>query len=50
MGSHLGRLEGEIALRTLLVDRFPNLVVEDDNLTWRNAFTLRGVEKLTVSV
>jgi pimeloyl-[acyl-carrier protein] synthase len=50
MGSHLGRLEGEIALRTLLVDRFPNLTVDDSELTWRNAFTLRGVEALTVSV
>jgi pimeloyl-[acyl-carrier protein] synthase len=50
MGSALGRLEGAVALRSLLVDRFPNLTVVDDHLTWRNAFTLRGVERLTVSV
>jgi len=50
MGAALGRLEGAIALRSLLVDRFPKLVVEDEDLTWRNAFTLRGLERLTVSV
>ena len=50
MGAALGRLEGAIALRTLLVDRFPDLRVVDEELTWRNAFTLRGLERLMVSV
>ena len=50
MGAALARAEGEIALRTLLVDRFPNLsLVEGETRQWRDAFTLRGVKHLMVS-
>jgi cytochrome P450 len=50
MGAALARAEGEIALRTLLVDRFPDLtLVEGESRSWRDAFTLRGVKELVVS-
>jgi len=41
--------EGEIALRSLLVDRFPGLTLAGPAPTWRSAFTLRGVESLWAS-
>jgi cytochrome P450 len=50
MGAALARAEGAIALRSLLVERFPKLELVDEALVWRNAFTLRGVERLTVRV
>jgi pimeloyl-[acyl-carrier protein] synthase len=50
MGAALARAEGEIALRTLLLDRFPDLHLTGDAPTWRSGFTLRGVERLMVSV
>jgi cytochrome P450 len=49
MGAALARAEGEIALRSLLIDRFPNLQLAGPAPTWRSAFTLRGVETLWVS-
>ena len=49
MGAALARAEGEIALRSLLVDRFPGLTLAGPAPTWRSAFTLRGVESLWVS-
>ncbi|HEV7862102.1 MAG TPA: cytochrome P450 [Acidimicrobiia bacterium] len=49
MGAALARAEGEIALRSLLVDRFPGLTLAGPAPSWRSAFTLRGVESLWVS-
>ena len=49
MGAALARAEGEIALRSLLVDRFPRLTLSGPAPAWRSAFTLRGVESLWVS-
>jgi cytochrome P450 len=49
MGAALARAEGEIALRSLLVDRFPGLTLAGPAPAWRSAFTLRGVESLWVS-
>jgi cytochrome P450 len=49
MGAALARAEGEIALRSLLVDRFPDLTLAGRAPAWRSAFTLRGVESLWVS-
>ena len=50
MGAALARAEGEIALRTLLLDRFPGLHLTGEAPAWRSGFTLRGVERLMVSV
>lgn len=49
MGAALARAEGEIALRSLLIDRFPGLTLAGTAPAWRSAFTLRGVESLWVS-
>jgi cytochrome P450 len=49
MGAALARAEGEIALRSLLIDRFPDLTLAGPAPAWRSAFTLRGVESLWVS-
>jgi cytochrome P450 len=51
IGAALARVEGEIALRRLLVERFPGLELADAEAPpWRDAFTLRGVEHLTVTL
>ena len=51
IGAALARVEGEIALRRLLVERFPGLELADAKAPpWRDAFTLRGVEHLTVTL
>ncbi|MDQ2805522.1 MAG: cytochrome P450 [Chloroflexota bacterium] len=49
LGAALSRLEGQIALSTL-VQRLPNLrlSVAPDQLRWRSAFLLRGLEALPV--
>ncbi|HVW34670.1 MAG TPA: cytochrome P450 [Acidimicrobiia bacterium] len=49
MGAALARAEGEIALRSLLAERFPKLALAGDAPAWRSAFTLRGVETLWVT-
>jgi cytochrome P450 len=49
MGAALARLEGTIALKALLVDRFPGLELVEDGPSWRDAFTLRGLDRLLVS-
>lgn len=50
LGASLARLEGQIAISTL-VQRMPNLHlnVAPDQLRWRGAFVLRGLEALPVS-
>jgi cytochrome P450 len=47
LGAQLARLEGQIALSTL-VRRFPNLRLATDDLRWRPAPILRGLEALPV--
>jgi cytochrome P450 len=49
VGAPLARLEGQIALRTL-VDRLPNLrlKVTPDQLRWRPGLSVRGLEALPV--
>ena len=50
LGAPLARLEGQIAIGAL-VQRMPNLQlsVAPDQLRWRGAFVLRGLEALPVS-
>lgn len=50
LGAPLSRLEGQIAISTLL-QRLPNLrlSVAPDQLRWRGGFILRGLEALPVS-
>jgi cytochrome P450 len=48
LGAQLARLEGQIALSTL-VRRFPNIALASDELTWRPAPILRGLEALPVT-
>ncbi|MBC7870368.1 MAG: cytochrome P450 [Chitinophagaceae bacterium] len=50
MGAPLTRLEGQIALNTL-IQRMPNLrlSVAPDQIRWRGGFILRGLEALPVS-
>jgi len=50
LGAPLARLEGQIAI-SALVQRMPNLQlsVAPDQLRWRGAFVLRGLEALPVS-
>ena len=49
IGSALARQEGAIVFRTMF-ERFPNLRMVDEDLYWRNAFTLRGLETLKLAV
>src|SRR5438552_734045 len=50
LGASLARLEGEIAISTL-IQRMPNLRLSlpPDQLRWRGTFLLRGLEALPVS-
>ncbi len=48
LGAQLARLEGQIALSTL-VRRFPNMKLASDDLVWRPAPILRGLEALPVT-
>jgi len=49
LGAPLARLEGKVALQTLLT-RFPNLrlAVPPEKLSWRSAINVRGVKRLPV--
>ena len=47
LGAPLARLEGEIALSTL-IKRLPNMRLANDELDWRKTFTLRGLSTLPV--
>ncbi|SVE24860.1 uncharacterized protein METZ01_LOCUS477714, partial [marine metagenome] len=47
LGAPLARLEGEIALSTL-IKRLPNMRLANDELDWRKTFTLRGLSALPV--
>ena len=49
VGAVLARLEGEIAINTLL-RRLPNLRIDDiEHPDWRQTFVLRGLNKLPAS-
>jgi len=50
LGTPLARLEGQIAIQTL-INRMPNLrlSVAPDQIRWRGGFILRGVEALPMS-
>ena len=49
VGAQLARIEGEIAIATLL-RRLPNLRIDDiDHPDWRQTFVLRGLNKLPAS-
>jgi cytochrome P450 len=49
LGAQLARIEGEIAIATL-ISRLPNLRVHDlDDPNWRQTFVLRGLHKLPAS-
>jgi cytochrome P450 len=48
LGAPLARLEGGIAFATL-ARRFPNLALIDEPISYRDNFTLRGLEKLRVT-
>jgi cytochrome P450 len=49
LGAALARLEGEIALRTLLA-RYPELRLVDARPQWQENFTLRGMKSLRLAV
>jgi cytochrome P450 len=49
LGAQLARIEGEIAIATLL-RRLPNLKLDDaDSADWRQTFVLRGLNRLPAS-
>ena len=49
VGAQLARIEGEIAIATLL-RRLPNLQLDDvEHPDWRQTFVLRGLNKLAAS-
>jgi len=49
IGAQLARIEGEIAIATLL-RRLPNLQLDDvDHPDWRQTFVLRGLNRLLAS-
>jgi cytochrome P450 len=48
LGAQLARLEGQIALTTI-ARRLPNIALATDDLTWRPAPILRGLEALPVT-
>jgi len=47
LGAPLARLEGEIALRTL-VSRLPRMRLATEKLMWRQEITIRGLKSLPV--
>jgi cytochrome P450 len=49
LGAQLARLEGQIALSTV-VRRFPSVKLATDDLRWRPAPILRGLESLPVTL
>jgi pimeloyl-[acyl-carrier protein] synthase len=48
LGAPLARLEGAIAFATL-TRRFPNLTLDETRVSYRDNYTLRGLEKLMVT-
>ena len=48
LGAHLARLEGGVAIATL-VRRFPNIELATDELEWNGRIVLRGLSRLPVA-
>jgi cytochrome P450 len=49
LGAQLARIEGEVAMATLL-RRLPSLTLDDaENPDWRQTFVLRGLNRLPAS-
>lgn len=49
LGAHLARLEGQVALTTL-VRRFPNVELATGTLEWNGRIVLRGLSRLPVTL
>ena len=49
LGAHLARLEGRVAIGTL-VRRFPKLELATDELEWNGRIVLRGLSRLPLSI
>jgi cytochrome P450 len=49
LGAHLARLEGRVAIGTL-VRRFPNLALATDEPEWNGRIVLRGLSRLPLSL
>jgi cytochrome P450 len=49
LGAPLARLEGQVAIQRI-IDRFPEIRLSDEALTWRPNVFLRGVESLPVAI
>ena len=49
LGMQLARLEAKVALNQML-DRYPNLCLAQDEITWDDSPFFRGPKQLTVSV
>ncbi len=49
LGAHLARLEGQVALTTL-VRRFPGVELATDSLEWNGRIVLRGLAELPVTL
>jgi cytochrome P450 len=49
LGAHLARLEGQVAIGTL-VRRFPNLELVHPDVEWNGRIVLRGAARLPVSI
>ena len=49
LGASLARMEGAVAFRGLL-DRFATIELVDDEPSWRDSLTLRGLDELQVRV
>ena len=48
LGAPLARIEAEIAFRTLL-EKFPIIEIEEENMEYGGTFILRGVKRLLIS-
>jgi len=49
LGAHLARLEGHVAVATL-VQRFPRMELASDTLQWNGRIVLRGLVELPVAL
>jgi cytochrome P450 len=49
LGAHLARLEGGVAIRTL-VQRFPDLALATDQPEWNGRIVLRGLARLPIAL
>ena len=47
MGAALGRVEGQVAFE-LLLQRFPDMVIQTHNLEWNDTVAVRGLKRLMI--